>query len=150
MGTTAPAKPSLADRITDLIRAYHKLPTATPDVDRLLDLRRQLATLKFGFAVEVGQLYQERNGAEFRRKAEFARIKADHIAGGDSAAKAEAAAEIAIEELRKEESHADAMYRGAYLIHDAAKDVLDVLGQHVANVRQEKRAETTGQGSQTT
>jgi hypothetical protein len=141
---------SLADRITDLVRAYHRLPTNTPNIDQLLDLRRHLATLKFGFAVEVGNLYQERNGAEFRRKSNFARVKADHIAGGDSAAKAEAAAEVACEELRKEESHADAMYRGAYLILEAAKDVLDTMAQHIANVRQEKRLETTGQGSQGT
>lgn len=147
---TAATRKSLADKITDVVREYHNVKVDTADVDGLIRLRKNLAVLCFGFAREVGDLYQERNAAEFRRKAQFARLRKLGIDKGDSAAKAEAAAEADVEEARQEEMVSDGLWRASSLIYTAAKDVLDTLSQHIAAARYEKAREMTGQGSQST
>jgi hypothetical protein len=140
--------PTTAERILTLVKQYHRVPVNTPDVDGLLELRKHLAVLCFGFAREVGDLYQERNGAEFRRRAQFTRERQRLIEEGHSAAKAEAEAQAGVEEALKEEMTADGIWKAAGLVYNAAKDVLDTLCQHIAHVRHEKAREIAGQGSQ--
>lgn len=136
-----------AKNITALIGKYyrngHKMTA-----EQLLDLRRRLAAMKYALALETGELYKGKNETEFRRKAEYTRRKKEALDGGANGVKSEIEAEAAVEQLRKDEHEADATHKAANLILDSAKDVLDALSQHIANLRQEKRDEMTGQGSQ--
>ncbi len=139
---------SLHDEIRSIIQEYYKAPKNGCDVDTLMNMRRRLACLKYGLAAEVGGLYDEKNGAEYRRKAAFAQKRAEAISEGDTAAKAEAKAQEATTEQLKDDLSADAAYKAGNLILEAVKDVLDAMAQHIANLRQEKREEMAGQGSQ--
>lgn len=137
---------STAERITDVVKDYYRYKDKA-GIEGLIRIRKNLAVLKYGLATEVAELYTEKNGAEFRRKAEYYRKKKE-LLKTSTIGKAETEAEVLIEELRKEEQMADALYKSASFILDSAKDVLDALSQHIANLRQEKREEMTGQGSQ--
>lgn len=141
-------KQSLADRITAIVRIYHATPADTTDVIGLIGLRKDLTTLLFGFSREMGDLYSEKTGAEFRRKSGEAKKYSAIVAGGESSAKAEKLARAESEELYKEEALADAIYRAAEMIRYQANEVCSCLQQHIANVRQEHRQEMTGTGSQ--
>lgn len=138
---------TISERIADRIRWYYKLEKDTPDVDGLINLRRELSGLKFGLSVEVGSLYREKNATEYARKAEFYRLRQKGIADGLTAAKAESEAYNEILALMNAEQKADAEYRAAALILESAGGVLETLNQHIANLRSEKRAETFGQGA---
>lgn len=139
---------TLHDEIHSIIGRYYKMPKNGCDVETLLDMRRRLACLKYGLAAEVGGLYDEKNGSEYRRKAAFAQKRAEAIKAGDSAAKAGATAEAETTEHLKDDMSADAAYKAGNLILEAVKDVLDAMAQHIANLRQERREEMAGQGSQ--
>lgn len=138
-----------AELITDIIREYYKTAKNNPEIEGVMQMRIRLATLKYGLAAEVAGLYEEKNGTEFRRKAAFMARRADLMqTDGTSGAKAEAIAQAETVELLKQESIADAAYKAANLVLESAKDVLDVMGQHIANLRQERKEEMTGTGSQ--
>lgn len=137
----------IVERITDLVRDFYR-SGKNMTAPELIDLRRRLASLKYAFALEVSAYLQDRNDTEFRRKSKFARIRKEVIDGGESAAKAEIKAHAECNEELKAESGADAVYRSAALIFDSVKDVLDAIGQQVANMRQERMEEMRGTGSQ--
>lgn len=141
-------KPDLHEEIRQIIQQYYRMPKSGTEVKPLLDMRCRLACLKYGLSVEVGQLYDEKNGAEYRRKAAFASKRAELIEAKESAAKAETMASAAVAELLKDEMSADAAHRSAWLIFEAVGDVLNAMSQHIANLRQERHEEMTGQGSQ--
>ena len=141
-------KQSLADRITGIVRVYHTTPADTTDLIGLISLRKDLTTLLFGFSRELGELYSEKTGAEFRRKSGEAKKYTAIVATGESSAKAEKLARDQSEELYKDEALADAIYRAADMIRYQANEVCSCLQQHIANVRQEHRQEMTGTGSQ--
>lgn len=140
--------PELHDQIRAIIQAYYKTPKNGVDVETLMNMRRRLACLKYSLAASVGGMYEEKNGAEYRRKAAFAKAEAEAIAGNDTAAKARVKASEAVTELLKDEMLADAAYKAANMILEAVKDVLDAMAQHIANLRQERREEMAGNGSQ--
>lgn len=140
-------KKSTADLITDMIGEYYRTGDKAT-AEQLLDLQRRLSCVKYALALQIGDLYTDKNGAEFRRKAAFFRFKKEGIDTGSSAAKAETDAENKIDELRKEEGQADALYKSAALILESTKDVLHAITQHIANLRQERREEMQGTGSQ--
>lgn len=138
---------STADMITDMVGEYYRkgdIATA----EQLIDLQRRLACVKYAFALQLAEMYIEKNGAEYRRKSAFFRLKKDGIEAGASAAKAETDAEKEIDDLRKEEAHTDGVYRAAALVLESTKDVLHAITQHIANLRQERREEMQGTGSQ--
>ena len=138
---------ALHDQITQCVREYFLVKDDAPDIDGLINLRRLLSSLKFGFAVEVGGMYKRKNATEHARKAEFYRLRQELVNGGHSAAKADCEAYAAIIALMDAEQLADSEYRAAALILDAAAGVLDTMNQHIANLRSEKKAETFGQGA---
>ena len=135
-------QPPIHERITDIIRAYYQIPADYADIDRGVALQKKLVVLLFGLAREVGELYTERNGAEYRRKSTFAAKRAEYIQAGESVAKAESRAEVDTDELRKEESQADAAYHSMRLIYDAAKLVAETMRQQVSNMKHEYAAQT--------
>lgn len=127
---------------------YRGIKADFSDTDTLLRTQRHLAGLLFAFAAELGQLYRQKNGAEFQRRAAFARAKQAGISRDESAAKAEAAAQLEIEDLLKREFEADAEYKAAWLLYESARDTLSAMVQHISHLKAEKRAETHGTGSQ--
>ena len=141
-------KSQLPEAIGSCVNAYYRLPKDGVDVVSLLDLQRRLAGLKYAFAVEVGRMYAERNAAEFTRKAEFSRRRHDLVSNGTTVAKAESEAQAEVLALLDAEQKADAAYKAGNLILDSAADVMRALSQQIANLRQERREEMAGAGSQ--
>lgn len=143
-------KKSTSDRITDVVKQYYAVKADTPDIAGLISIRAKLAVLLYGFAIEVGELYQERAGAEYRRKSEQGKAMAKAFAEGKSAAAAGELAKVETDEQVKDELMSDALYRSAYLILSQGNEVLSAIQQHIAYARREHHGETTNQGSQTT
>lgn len=141
-----PAK-TTTELITSLVGEYYRHGDRMT-AEQLIDLRRRLSGLKYVLALETGSTYKEKNATEFTRKRQFAKIRQDKIDAGESGVKAEAAAEAEIAKEREQEQLADAIYRASYLILESSKDVLDAIAQQIANLRQEKREEMAGRGSQ--
>jgi hypothetical protein len=128
----------LHDQIEKIISGYHSLPADFADVDRLINARRLLSTHLFEYAQMVGAQKKLASHAELKRKATYAATKQDLIAKGASAAKADAEATVVVAELMEDEYMADAELVAMRLIYEAAKDVLDTLNQHIANLRFER------------
>jgi len=143
------AKKSTAEHITDVVKTYYAVPHDTTDITRLIGIRAKLAVLLFGFSIEVGDLYTERAGAEYRRKSAQGKVMAKAFADNKSAAAAGELARIETDEQIKDEVMSDALYRSAYLILTQGNEVLAAIQQHIAHARREHHAETTNQGSQT-
>lgn len=141
---------STAELITDAVGWYRTLRTDFNDVDLLLRTQREFAARLFDFAGEVGQLYKQKNRTEFQRKAAFARERQVRINPNTSVAKAESEALVEVESLLDTEQQSDAEYKAAYLLLEHGRDVLSSMVQHLSHLKQEKRAETYGQGSQHT
>lgn len=136
--------------IEKVIRWYSDLSRDYNDLDTLLSAARKLSTLLFEFAGEVGGMYKQRNRTEFQRKAEFARIYRELMAGDPrpSVSAAEKEADGLVSTLRNEEQQADAEYQAARLYLEAAKAVHEQMRQHISNLKSEKALEGRGQGSQ--
>lgn len=139
---------STAEQIADVTNWYRSLKTDFADVDLLLRTQREFAARLFDFAGEVGSLYKQKNRTEFQRKAAFARERQNRIATAGSVAKAESEALVEVETLLCNEQQADSEYRAAYLLLEHGRDVLQSMTQHLSYLKQEKRSETYGQGSQ--
>jgi hypothetical protein len=129
---------TLHEAIEKIISGYHGLPADFADVDRLINARRLLSTHLFEYAQMVGAQKKLASHAELKRKATYAATKQDLIAKGASAAKADAEATVMVAELMEYEYMADAELVAMRLIYEAAKDVLDTLNQHIANLRFER------------
>lgn len=138
------------ERISKAVEWYNGLPQDYNNVDRLINAANRFACAVFEFSREVGDLYQEKNATEYRRKAAFVKYRAEFLQQQEkvSYSAAAEAAEAKILDERKDEQMADAVYYQAKLMLDSAKDVLDRLNQHISNLKQEKRLEMAGQGSQ--
>lgn len=141
---------STSELVADAVHWYRNLRTDFNDVDLLLRTQREFSARLFDLSMEAAALYKQKNRTEFQRKAAFARSVQHGIKAGDSAAKAQAAAQVEIETLLNDEQIADAEYRGAYLMLEHARDVLQSMLQHISHLKAEKRAEMSGQGSQQT
>lgn len=139
---------STAEKIASLISKYQALPRDHSDVEDLIHRRKWLSTLLFDYSDELGDLYQEMISAEYRRKSKYDAQKTKYMAEGDSAAAADAKAKDDIQEEMKLEMMCTGIYKKADLICKAAYAVLDSLNQQISHVKQEKRLEYSGQGSQ--
>ena len=138
------------ERIEAAVTWYNALKPDYNDVDTLILASNRFACAIFEFSREVGELYTEKNGAEFRRKSAFTVSRAMHLKTQEktSYSAADSAAEVDVIEQRKEEQLADSQYMSARLMLESAKDVLDRMNQYISYLKQEKRLETSGQGSQ--
>lgn len=138
------------ERIGKAVSWYQSLPAGYDNLETLLDAARRFACAVFDFSEEVGALYKQRNRTEHNRKSAFV-MEFRALMSSDpkpSAAAAEKEADALCLSLRGEEQQADAEYRAAMLILESAKAVHDQMRQHISNLKQEKRAEFTGQGAQ--
>lgn len=135
-------------QIEKVIAWYKSVKSDFNDVDALLRTQRHLAGLLWDFAGEIGGLYKQKNRCEFQRKAEFERERQAAMKAGDTAAKAEIEARVKVEPLIESELSADAEYRAAWILYEAAQGVLSAMVQHISHLKAEKRAEAAGQGSQ--
>ena len=136
---------SAAQQMLSVIEAYHNTPTDTTDIVGLLNMRQSLSTLSVRFAVIVGKLYREKNGAESRRKATEAKKHIELVMTGESSAKAAQMARDACEELYKDEALTDGVYRSAQVLLSQVNAVLDCMNQHAAFLRAEYRTEGSRQ-----
>lgn len=144
------APQSTLEQIEKTVTWYAGISRDFNDLDMLLSAARKLSCLVFEFAGEVAAMYKERNRTEFQRKAEFARIYRELISVDPrpSVASAEKEADGLCSSLRDAEQQADAEYNAGRLWLDSARAVHDQMRQHISNLKSEKRAEQTGQGSQ--
>lgn len=141
-------KRDIGQQITDTIRNYYALGSDTVDLDGILALSKTLSTLRYGFAIIVGENYAEKNASEFRRKSAFAAKYAEHMEKGLSGVRAGALANSEVMPLLREELTADAIYRKSFLILESSGEVLKCMSQHIAHLRKEKADETHARGSQ--
>ena len=139
---------STVDRITDEVKGYYSVPPDTADIIGLIERRKRLSVLAFGLSRELADLYTEKNGAEYRRKAAQGRVMAQAFADNQSASKAVQLAKIEADEQMKDELQSDALYRGTSLILNQANEVLNCMSQHISHIKNEHRAEVNGTGSQ--
>ena len=139
---------TILEEIERAVTWYKSVKSDFSDVDTLLRTQRHLAGLLWDFAGELGMLYKQKNRCEFQRKAAFERARLEAMSGGSSAAKAEVEARAKIETEISDELTADAEYRAAWLLHDAAQGIMSAMMQHISHLKAEKRAEFAGQGSQ--
>lgn len=139
---------STSERIADGVQAFKGMKPDPANLEKLLWYQTTFAPLLFEFAGEVGNLNRQRNETEFQRKAAYNRAKLGYINKGESAAKAEIFAFADVEQFLNIEQQAESEYQHARLLLDHARDVLQAIVQIISHLKQEKRAETYGQGSQ--
>lgn len=110
-------------------------------LDSLIVKSNELAFYRFRLSQELGALYEEKAGAEFRRKkgyfAELARLKKDAVAQKEKFvfSTAEILAENEISELRKDEFLADAIWQQTRLVYESAGDILQRMSQHISYLK---------------
>ena len=140
------------ERIQSAVSWYATIDRDYGDIVTLMEARRRLACHLFNFAMEVGELNREKNRKEHNRKSKYARLVSEALtkSAGKNVAAAKESADFLTSFERGEETAAEAEYYAARLIHDAGNNVLDTLNQHISNLKQERRLEYSGQGSQQT
>lgn len=136
------------DRITDEVKGYYSVHPDTTDIIGMIERRKRLSVLAFGLSRELADLYTEKNGAEYRRKAAQGRVMAQAFADNQSASKAVELAKIEADEQMKDELQSDALYRGTSLILNQANEVLACMSQQISHMKNEHRAESNGTGGQ--
>lgn len=146
---------STTEKITKVIERYQSKKDWQPsDLEAMLSMARFLATEIFYLAVDLGESHKEWNGAEYRRKSNFAKvckkIADEAMQSGEklSGAEVERRAALEIDEKLKDEKLAESTYRTLYFIYESAKGVHDQLRQHISSFKHEKRLEDIGAGSQ--
>jgi len=98
----------------------------------------------------------DKTGTEYRRKSEFAKVKAkltdERTKQGEKvvANLIENEALSAIDEYLKQEAMAESTYQKAKMLLDTAREVHSQMNQHISYFKTEKRLENSAQGSQHT
>lgn len=139
---------TILDQIAGVVAWYRSLPKDYNDIQLLSTAQKKLACLLFDYAGEVGDLYKAKNATEYTRKTTFEKERLRLIGDGKSAAAAGNEAQTMIAKIAFEEFCADADYRAALMQKEAASDVLRSMLQHIASIKEERRLEFSGQGSQ--
>lgn len=67
------------ERIEAAVTWYNGLKPDYNDIDTLIMASNRFACAIFEFGKEVGDLYTEKNGAEFRRKASYVLARSLHL-----------------------------------------------------------------------
>lgn len=132
-----------------VVNWYAEIPRDFSDVAWLMSARRSLACNLALMASQVGQLYEQKNATETMRRAAHATILREEIdKAGTSAASTKITADSAILNELARETAADTEYRRAWILYESWKNICDCMSQHVSNLKSERHAEYTGQGSQ--
>lgn len=127
------------DSIDTIVNWYGGLPKAYRDIQALIYAQKQLAVSLYDFAAVLGEKYELAKGSEHARKIAFERERLRLIGEGKSAAAAENEAKTAVEGLMFSETSADAEYRAASFKFNSAGDILRVMQQHIASLKDERR-----------
>ena len=139
---------SAIEGITKAVEWYAKLPSQYTNIDKLMTAQRKLCGYMFAFASQVGEAYEQKNACEFERKSKYDKARHNLLLQGETASKADIDARaLCIAEAGAEQT-TDAIYRKMYLLLEAAKEVRAAMQQQISNLKEEKRLEYTGQGSQ--
>lgn len=112
--------------------------------------RGRLSCHLFEFAGQVGDLQRIRNEKEHLRRSKYARVLKEALDknGGKGLEAAKQEAEFAIGFERGEEAAAESDFAAARTLAGAGKDVLDTMNQHISTLKEERRLEGLGMGSQ--
>lgn len=138
-------------QIQKTVEWYASISRDFRDVPKLMSARRLLVTLLAEMAVQLAILYEQRNGAEFRRKNAHAEIlRREMSVEKTSAAAAKIIADNEIKEVQEIEYDADSEYQKAKILYDAWKNVCDVMMQHISMLKSEKVEDFRGTGPQQT
>ena len=132
------------EKIGQIIAWYQsKRDLAPTDIETLINAARRLSCEIYFFANEVGDLHSDMLSSEYRRKSETAKFIQGAKQNDEklSIAQIEKDAQIALDELHKEEMQAASMYRSAMLIYQSAQSVHEQLRQHISYLKEEKRQE---------
>lgn len=141
----------MIEQIQKTVEWYASISRDFRDVPKLMSARRLLVTLLAEMAVQLAILYEQRNGAEFRRKNAHAEIlRREMSVEKTSAAAAKIIADTEIKEVQEIEYDADSEYQKAKILYDAWKNVCDVMMQHISMLKSEKVEDFRGTGPQQT
>lgn len=132
-----------SENIDKVVDWYGNLKKDYRDIEALIYAQKQLSVALYQYAAELGSLYETAKGAEYARKAAFERERLRLVGEGKSAAAAENEAKEAVNSLLFNETQADAEYKAAYFRQSAAGDILRVMQQHIASLKDERRFEMT-------
>jgi hypothetical protein len=143
---------SILEKICAAVSWYATIDRDYADIVKLMEARRRLACHIFAFAMEVGELNREKSRKEHLRKSKYARTVSEQLekSEGKNVAAAKEHADFKTQFERGEETASESEYYAARVVYEAANNVLDCLNQHISNLKQERRLEYTGQGSQQT
>lgn len=136
--------------ISATIAWYRKLPRDFNDINLLMNARRSLSTMLYEVAGILAEYARDKIAAEHVRKAfeaeKFAELR--DKAEKPITSQIEAAVKALSVSYCQREADTEAEYQAAKIVYDAAKNVCDVMTQHIANLKSEKRDEMIGVGSQ--
>lgn len=129
------------NRIQAAIEWYNSLPRDYNDVDTLLTAAARFSCAIYDYSIEVGDMYQTKAYAEFKRKKAFIEARAIALDGQErpSYSAADALADQATIKEREEECLLDAKYAAAKLILDSANNVLQSMRQTISYLKDEKK-----------
>jgi len=141
----------MIEQIQKIVEWYASISRDFRDVPKLMSARRLLVTLLAEMSVQLAILYEQRNGAEFRRKNAHAEIlRREMSVEKTTAAAAKIIADTEVKECLEREYYADSEFQKAKILYDAWKNVCDVMMQHISLLKAEKVEEFKGIGSQQT
>lgn len=128
--------------IEKIVDWYRTIPKDFRDLETMTAAHRKMACLLFDYAGELGRKYEQAKAAEAALKIAYLKERTrlmteENMSGvaADVRAKAATANELF------GETAADVEYRTAQIQYQAAQDVLRVLGQHIATLKDERRLE---------
>lgn len=139
----------MIEEITKIVTWYKSVGRDFRDVNTLMSARRSLACNLGEMAIQLAILYEQRNGCEFQRKnAHSEALRREMSVEKTTVSAAKIIADSEVKECLEREYEADSEYQKAKILYDAWKNVCDVMNQHVSSLKEEKRLEFSGQGSQ--
>lgn len=127
------------DELKKLVIRVHK----AQDPATMAELLTEIASRSFYLATEVAKGHEAYLRAEQDRKTRFAVEKFTKISAGESAAKAEAHAEVAIKELRAVEVEAQVEWMSLRHMLEGIRDVMTALQMRLAYERDEAKRTIT-------
>lgn len=139
---------NIAQDIEKTVNWYRSLKKDFNDVGTLISARRLLSCRFYDFGHVVSNAKNRYNAAEWSRKAGYIVKKQELIATGDSISKADAAAEDFVKDLRYDEMVAYNELQEVLLQYEGVKEVLSSMQQHISYLKDERRSEFSGTGSQ--
>ena len=139
---------NIAQDIEKTVQWYKGLKKDFNDVGLLISSRRFLSCRFYDFGHVVSKAKNLYNVSEWKRKAEYIVKKQELVTAGAAISKADAEAEDYVKDLRYDEMVAYSELQEVLLQYDGVREILSAMQQHISFLKDERRSEFSGTGSQ--